>query len=59
MKNPEMPFEFWKRCLRQDCERRDKVLAFLNLGEECLRVLWEVGTGPSVQAIVDGGAKAT
>ncbi len=59
MKNPEMSFEFWKLHLRRDCERRDKVLAYQNLDEECLRILWEVGTWPSVQAIVDEGAKAT
>jgi hypothetical protein len=38
MRNPDVPFDFWKLCLRRDYERRDKVLAYRNLGEECLTV---------------------
>jgi len=41
--------------LREDYERKDKLLAYTSLGEECLRILWEQGTGPSVQGVVDGG----
>jgi hypothetical protein len=54
----ELTFEVWKLRLQDDCKRQDKLLAYSTLGEECLRVLWEIGTEPSVQSIVDGGAKA-
>lgn len=48
-------FETWKVRLLEDCQRQDKLLAFASLGEECLKVLWEAGTAPSVEGIIDGG----
>ena len=53
-----LAFDVWKMLLRQDCERQDKVLAYSNLGEECLKILWEAGTEPSVQGVIEGGRKA-
>ena len=53
-----LALEVWKLRLREDCERQDKLLAYRNLGEECLKVLWEAGTEPTVQGVIDGGAKA-
>ena len=58
MSAKKLTYEAWKLRLEEDCERQDKLLAYSSLGEECLRVLWDIGTEPSVQAIVDGGAKA-
>ena len=58
MSTPELLLEVWKLRLREDCERQDKLLAYSNLGEECLKVLWEAGTEPSVQGVIDGGRKA-
>lgn len=58
MSTPELALDMWKLRLREDCERRDKLLAFSNLGEECLKVLWEAGTEPTVQGVIDGGRKA-
>ena len=55
MNAQELPFEVRKLRLQQDCQRRDKSRVYSNLGEDCLRVLWEVGTKPNVQAIIDGG----
>ena len=52
-----LTFKEWKLRLRQDCERHEKVLAYNNLGEECVRLLWEAATEPSVQGIIDGGNK--
>jgi len=57
MSTRELSFEIWQLRLQKDCERWDKLLAYKSLGEECLRILWEVGTEPSVQAIVEGGVK--
>lgn len=53
-----LALEVWKRRLKEDCERQDKLLAYSNLGEECLKVLWEAGTEPSVQGVINGGEKA-
>jgi len=53
-----LALEVWKLRLKDDCERQDKLLAFSNLGEECLKVLWEAGTEPTVQGVIDGGSKA-
>ena len=50
----EQAFEFWKESLRKDCQRNDKLFAYSKLDEECLRILWESGTEPSVDGIVDG-----
>jgi len=58
MNTPESALEIWKLRLRQDCERQDKVLAHSNLGEECLKILWEAGTEPSVQGVIEVGRKA-
>lgn len=58
MSTPELALEIWKVRLKADCERQDKLLAYSNLGEECLKVLWEAGTEPTVQGVVDGGKKA-
>jgi hypothetical protein len=49
-----LPFASWKECLRQDCVRLDKLVPFNALGDECLRLLWESGTQPSVQGIIQG-----
>jgi hypothetical protein len=54
----EPQFEVWKQRLREDCRQQDKLIAFENLGDECLRLLWEDGIEPSVQAITAAGKKA-
>jgi hypothetical protein len=58
MSTPELALDVWMVRLKQDCERQDKLLAYSNLGEECLKVLWEAGTEPTVQGVIEGGAKA-
>jgi len=58
MSTPGLGLEIWKIRLREDCERQDKLLAYSNLGDECLKVLWEAGTEPTVQGVIDGGSKA-
>ena len=55
MSPAELPFDVWKLRLQADCKRENKLLVYSNLDEECLRVLWEAGTEPSVQGIIDGG----
>lgn len=47
------PFDVWKLQLRQDCERRDKIRAFNAMGDYVLKLLWERGLDPTVQAILD------
>jgi hypothetical protein len=34
-----LSFEVWKLRLREDCERKDKLLAYTSFGEECLLIL--------------------
>ena len=50
---PQSPvsFEIWKLQLRKDCELQDKLLAFDNMGDYALRLLWEQGLDPTVEAI--------
>jgi hypothetical protein len=48
----EPQFEVWKQRLREDCLQQNKFIAFANLSDDCLRLLWEDGIGPSVQAII-------
>ncbi len=55
MNNVALAFELWKLRLQQDCERQGKLLAYRNLDDECLKVLWETGTDPSVQGVIEGG----
>ena len=57
MTTQSLTFDVWKARLREDCQRKDKLVAFNNLGEECLRVLYESGTEPSVQGIIEGGRR--
>jgi len=54
MTTQTLTFELWKIRLHDDCERNDKLLGYNTLDEECLRILWESGTEPSVDGIVDG-----
>lgn len=58
MGSPKLNFEVWKACLRENCARHDKLLAFNKLGEYCLRILWEGGVDPLVHAIVEDGKSA-
>jgi len=46
---PPLCFEVWKSLLRHDCQHKDKLLIFGNLGEPCVEALWEAGIEPSVQ----------
>jgi hypothetical protein len=55
MAQSSLPFEVWKVYLRKDCEGRDKLRELDGLGEYVLRLLWERGLDPTVQAIVDDG----
>lgn len=41
--------------LRKDCIARDKLPAFDSLGDQVLRILYDNGVDPSVQAIVAAG----
>ena len=52
-----LSFDVWKLRLREDCERKDKLLAFSGIGDDCLRLLWELGTEPSVQGVIDAGGR--
>lgn len=48
-----MTFKDWKDGLRRDCELEDKLLAFNNLPECALKIFWERGVEPYVQALID------
>lgn len=49
-------FDPWKLALRRDCERLDKVRAFDSLTDPILKLLWESGLDPTVQAIIECAA---
>lgn len=48
---PSLTYEAWKLQLRENCAIEDKLLAFQSLGEYALKMLWQRGLAPSVQAI--------
>ena len=50
-----LPFEVWKGYLHTDCDDHHKLRELDVLGESVLRLLWEQGVQPSVQAIVKDG----
>ena len=50
-----LTYGVWKELLRIDCVRLDKVEAFNGLGEIFLRILYENGLDPTVEAIVRDG----
>jgi len=55
MPSEHLSFEDWKKRLRDDCARCERLWAFEALGDECLILLWETGTEPSVDGVIDGG----
>jgi len=57
MTTQPLTFDVWKARLREDCQRNDKLVAFDSLGEECLRILYESGTEPSLKGIADGAGE--
>jgi hypothetical protein len=50
-----LSFEAWKTFLRIDCIALDKLTAFDYLGENVLRILYENGVEPTVEAITKDG----
>ena len=50
---PKVSLEVWTSQLRKDCERQDKLIAVNALGDFVIRLLWERGLDPTVNAIVD------
>lgn len=47
-------FEDWKLALRQDCQKQGKMVAFDAMGERALKLWWETGIEPTVNALIDG-----
>ena len=54
---PTLSLDIWKMRLREDCERQGKLSEFSNLGDFVLKLLWETGLDPTVQAIADSGTR--
>ena len=52
-------FNDWKNGLRRDCELEDKLLAFNNLPDYALKIFWERGVDPTVQALLDDTGDGT
>lgn len=44
----QLPFDFWKLCLREDCVLQGKLLVFESFGDEYLKLVWESGALPCV-----------
>ena len=57
MPNP-MSFEKWKSCLRDDCQKQNKLAAFNLIGDDVLTMLWKSELEPTVKALTDGGTSA-
>ena len=55
MMRRSLPYETWKELLRNDCIAYDKAEAFNSLGEMILRILYNNGIDPTVEAIVRDG----
>ena len=50
-----MDYADWKELLRDDCNGRDKIYEFDGLAEYVLKILYESGLDPTVEAIVKDG----
>jgi hypothetical protein len=48
-------FDTWTKRLRNDCAARGKIREFDGLGPRILRILYENGLDPTVEAIVKDG----
>jgi hypothetical protein len=55
---PSLTFGEWKRQLRENCVRLDRLASFNNFGDYVLALLWKRGLDPSVEAIVNDGKSA-
>ena len=51
-KQTHLSYDVWKLELRKDCELQGKLIAFNGIGEYTLKLLWDDGIDPSVEAIV-------
>jgi hypothetical protein len=49
---PQLPFDLWKLCLREDCVLQDKLLAFESFGDEYLKLVWESGALPYMGDVI-------
>jgi hypothetical protein len=50
---PKVSLEVWTSQLRKDCEAQDKLIAFNALGDFVVKLVWERGLDPTVNAIVE------
>lgn len=48
---PDQPFDAWKEELRKDCEARGTLNGYEAMGDQVLKLLWESGIAPNVDAI--------
>jgi hypothetical protein len=51
----KLSFDEWKSCLRDDCVKDGKLLAFDTLGDYVLKILWDAELEPTVKAITSDG----
>jgi hypothetical protein len=51
--SPSINFKVRKLMLRRDCEARQKLQAFEALSDSVLKLLWESGLDPTVQALIE------
>jgi hypothetical protein len=55
MFGPNLTFDTWKCLLQKDCEQNQKLQAFNSLGPNTLRIFWERGVDPTVEALIADG----
>ena len=48
-----LPFVDWTQALRSDCNAKEKLVAYDALGDTVLKMFWERGTEPTVDAIIN------
>lgn len=48
-----LPFENWKQSLRADCHAKGRLFAYDALNDVVLKLWWDRGTDPTVDAIVN------
>lgn len=48
-----LPFKEWKVRFRIDCEDHNYLPAFKALGDSVIELLWQLGTEPTIKALLD------
>jgi hypothetical protein len=53
-----IPFEAWKLKLQEDCEHQGRLLVFNAFNDSVLKLFWERGLDPTVEALANNKTKS-